>query len=411
MNEVRQRLKNIREVKGLVNPDQTWVAKNRKLLFQQISNSRVQVEKPVVVDTIHAFLYQFRSSAFFQTLKPTLTALSIAIMATVGWIASVSASFNSLPGDRLWVVKRVAQNTEIAVKSIGASEAQKVQLQMNLAKSRVEDIKKTVSQRLGSENTAADKQKTVEDLNVAVRDVQDAVKSVSESITTQAKTTSKDNPQQVVETVKDVTKGTSDMTKTLVSTVVSSTAASGEVAKQVLETVRVVNQASINAAEAVIQQQDQVAKVGETNTVKNIVSERVVDLVKTTDAIKADLKSSLGLPANKMVSSSSDITLTIQTATGTTSVVIPAGDNKTNNLEKSVANNIKNNVSSTIPVNLLQEADKQTATVHDSAAEIKKNIDSGNLQDAINQLKDLNNTAEITQKILMETKQKVEDSR
>lgn len=413
MNHIRQQLKQIRDAKGLVNPDSFWVAQNRAKLLQQISNTTTRIEKPVLIDKIRAFGYQVKSSNFFRTLRPALTALGIAVMATGGWIASVSASFNSLPGDRLWIVKRVAQNTEVAVKSFGASESQKVQLQLDLAKSRVDDIKKTVTQKLSPGTTEADKEKVAKDLTVAVKDIQDAVKSVSESVTNQAKTTSKDNPQQVVETVKDVTKGTNDMAKTLVSTVASSTAAGGDVAKQVLETVKVVNQTSINVVEAVVQQQDQSKKVGETNTVKNIVSEKVADLVNTTEAIKQDLKTSLGAPAdNKMVSSTAanSITLTIPTATGTASVVIPDGKNRSNSLEKIVSSGT-NSVSTTLSVDVLKAVDQKTADVHNSAAEVKKDIDSGNLQEAINKLKDLNETAVSAQQTLVETQKIVQDKK
>lgn len=417
MNEVKRQLKSIRNVNGLANPDSVWVSQNRARLLQQINNTVTPVEKLTVVNSIQAVWFQLRSSHAFQTMRPTLTALGIAVMATGGWIASVSASYNSLPGDRLWIVKRVAQNTEIAVKSFGASDQQKVQLRLDLAKSRVDDIKKTVIQKLSSdsnkEENKDEKAKTVKDLNVAVQDVQDAVKSVSDTVTNQAKTTSKDNPQQVVDTVKDVARGTNDIAKTLVSTVASSTVAGGDVTKQVLETVKVVNQTSINAVEAVVQQQDQVSKVGETNTVKNIVSEKVVDLVKNTEAMKEDLRTSLGIPTDpsKTVSSTptNSITLTIPTATGTTSIVLPDGKDKANSLEKIVSANTS--TSTTVPVTLLQQADKQTSDVHDSAAEIKKKIDDGNLQGAVNQLRDLNNSAVNTQQILAETKKQVQDTR
>lgn len=376
MNQVKRQLKEVKKINGLVNPDRSWIVSNRARLIQQISNTVIPVEKPVIVDRVHAFWFQVKSSATFKVMRPVLTALSVAALATGGWIASVSASFNSLPGDRLWAVKRVAQNTEIAVKSLGASNDRKVQLQLNLAKSRVDDIKKAVAQKL-SDTSRDVREKTAKDLNVATQDVQAAVKEVSANVVDQAKVaTTKDNQMQVVETVKDVTKDTNALAKELTSTIASSTAGGVEVTKQVLETVRVVNQTGINAVEVVVRNQAELTKSGgETGAAKNIVSEKVVDLVQSTEALKAV-------------------------------VVLPVSSKPIENLEK-----VLPNASSSVPINLIKEVEQKiitTTSTRESEIEIKKNIDSGNLQEAVNGLRELNETTVTAQQLLVETKTKVE---
>ena len=324
MKQLKHNLKTIKNLGNNVNPDLVWVAESRVRLIQQISNTVVPVEKPVVVDTAHAFWFQFRSSAMVRVLRPAMTALGVAALATGGWIASVSASVNSLPGDRLWVVKRVAQNTEVAVKSIGATENEKVQLQLNLAKNRVDDIKKAFGKKLAPDASTEDREKATKDVNTAVKDVQAAVKEVSSNVSDQVNdTTKKDTALEMVETVKGVAKDTNALAKDLVSTVASSTSAGVEVTKQVIQTVKLVNQTGISAVEAVINQETQLAKSGEANNVKNIVAEKVVDLVQSTEALKNDLKTSLGVPSTSVKMSEVPLLLTVPTPTGTAVVALP----------------------------------------------------------------------------------------
>ncbi len=395
MKHLKEQLKTIKLSQSQVNPDQAWVVSQRARLVQQISNTVVPVAKPVVVDTARALWYHLRSSSTIRLLRPTLTALTVALLATGGWIASVSASFNSLPGDRLWAIKRVAQKTEVAVKSIGATENEKVQLQLNLAKSWVDDIKKTVSQKLAVESDPDDRAKAEKDLSVAVKDVQDAVKEVSVNVNVQAKDSiTKENAVEVVETAKGVAKDTTVLVKELNSTVASSTLANVEVTKQVIETIKLVNETSISAVETVV-------RTGEPNDVKNIVSEKVVDLVQSTEAIKNDVKNTLGVPMQALATSTTKILE--NSASTTRSAILPTTNQKTDSLEKALSS-----TSTTTASDLIKEADAKTLVVNNSAVEIKKNIDSNNLEQALKNLKDLNQNAASAQQSLVDTKTKAQ---
>ena len=394
MKRLEQELRAIKTIQSQVNPDQSWVVSERARMVQQISNTVVPVAKPVAVDTVHALWFQLRSSDTIRFLRPTLTALSVALLATGGWIASVSASFNSLPGDRLWAIKRVAQKTEVAVKSIGATENEKVQLQLNLAKSRVDDIKKTVSQKLAVESNPDDRAKAEKDLSVAVKDVQDAVKEVSVNVNVQAQdSVKKENSVEVVETAKGVAKDTTVLIKELNSATASSSLANVEVTKQVIETIKLVNETSISAIETVI-------KTGEPKDVKNIVSEKVVDLVQSTEAIKNDVKNSLGLP--QLVIEVKNNEVASITATGTAQV-LSTTNQKTQSLEKSLSF-----TTTTTASDLIKDADAKTLVVNNSAVEIKKNIDSNNLEEALKNLKSLNQDAASAQQSLVDTKTKAQ---
>lgn len=398
MKHLKHNLQAIKTLGNGINPDPVWVETSRARLLSQISNTVVPVEKPVVVDTARAFWFQFQSSAAMRAVRPALTALGVAALATGGWIASVSASVNSLPGDRLWAVKRVAQNTELAVRSFGATQDEKVHLQLNLAKNRTNDIKKAFTEKLSPEASPKDREKAVKDLSVAVKDVQLAVREVSVNVTDQVKENGKTKTLESVETVKGVAKDTTEIAKSLASTVSVSASSGAEVTKQVLETVKVVNQTGINAVEAVVKDHSGLAESGESNNVKNIVSEKVVDLVQSTEALKNDLKNSLGIatPAIK-TDTATTLVLTVPTATGTAVVSLPLAAEV-----KQISKTLPESPSSS--ANLIKDAEQKTADIHQSAVEIKKSIDSGDLQDAVNRLKDLNETVVITQQQLVENK-------
>ncbi len=397
MKRLKEQLRAIKTSNSQVNPDQSWVVSQRVRLVQQISNTVVPVTKPIVVNTASALWFNLRSNNTVRFLRPVMTALSVALLATSGWIASVSASFNSLPGDRLWAIKRVAQKTEVAVKSIGATENEKVQLQLNLAKSRVDDIKKTVSQKLTSESDPRDRAKAEKDLSVAVHDVQDAVKEVTVNVNVQAKdSATKDNSVEIVATAKGVAKDTTVLVKELNSSVASSTLANVEVTKQMIETIKLVNETSISAIETVI-------KTGEPKDVKSVVSEKVVDLVQSTEAIKIDVKNSLGLvtpvTASTTTKTSESLAATNLGGTNFPAIVIPVTNQKTESLEKALSS-----TTSTMASDLIKDADAKTLVVNNSAVEIKKNIDSNDLVEALRNLKDLNQSAASAQQSLVDTK-------
>ena len=56
--------------------------------------------------------------------------------------------------------------------------------------------------------------------------------------------------------------------------------------------------------------------------------------------------------------------------------------------------------------NVIKDAEQKTADIHQSAVDIKKSIDSGNLQEAVNKLRDLNETVVTTQQKIVENTNK-----
>lgn len=405
MKALKKQLRLIKNYDDLVNPDPIWVARNKEVLMRQIKNTvREEARIPEWRMKVNEHLYFFKSFHVLSHFKPALTALLVALLATGGWIASVSAAFNTVPGDRLWGVKRAAQKTEVMVKSIGASEQKKAQLQLDLAKSRAKEIKKSVEDHTTVKSQEVQK-KTTEDLNIAVKDVKEAVAAAAESVNTQVKTVISIDPTVALKMVKDAAKDTSEITKSLAASVSQANNVDASVTKEVIETVKVVNNTSLATMEAVVTQVAVSSTLDTVSQAKNLINDKLVEMIKTNEEIRQDVKDV------KDSIASSTLNIDNKTPSGQTEKNDKKEDKLVSTSTVPVAVINTSSTASVIPVvavssttALIKEAEQKTQVIQDSAGEIKKIIDNGNLQEAVSKLKTMNEAAGTVQQILVDTK-------
>lgn len=443
MREVIEQLKQLRASENQVNPGSDWVAENRARLLAQIGNTVARAEHNK--NGREDFAYRLRETFFvikttpaMRVFKPALTALVVAIVAMSGWIASVSASFNSIPGDKLWTVKRAAQKTEMAVKSIVASEQEKAELHLRLAKNRAEDIKKAVQKSVAEKLSLIDgavvsakdqvaakekKEKTEKDLTVAARDLAQAVQSASVVANEQVKNAAKQDPKGAVELVKDVTKNNGEIIKSLKETVVEVGTSAPAVTREVIETVKSVNNSTLSTVEAVVNASSTIIGV-EGAAVKSIVSDKLAEITQTAK----DMKQSMEIVKDAIVIAEAGTSASTASTTHALSPVnklqpalvssslkigVPNAVSATSGLVVDIlvaSSTIRENASSTSALfNKVKEAEAQTTVMQESIGEIKKNIDAGNLQEAVSRLKGLNETAGTAEKLIVETKKQIFD--
>ncbi len=172
-------LKGIKNENGQLNPDRSWVAKNRAELVENIKlSANVEVEneavKPNVFDTISESLHIFVPSRVLSVARSSLTILLIGTIAVSGWIASVSASVDSLPGDTLYGVKMAAEKTELIVASVIGSDEDEVTTILKHASTRVDEY-----QRSESTEQATEAIKSLKEKIVSTQDSLDKVNSKS----------------------------------------------------------------------------------------------------------------------------------------------------------------------------------------------------------------------------------------
>lgn len=168
--------KNLREFdRGLVTPDKDWVKQNRELLLSQIKNTTTETkaEKFAVKDIWQVLSVLMPRSLVYGVARPLSVILVVAVVATSGWIATVDASHNALPGDWLYPVKRAAEKTKTVAASLVGGEEAEAKARVENAKIRAEEVKKIV------QDASGEKKEKVKD---TINDLKEEIGSVNENL-------------------------------------------------------------------------------------------------------------------------------------------------------------------------------------------------------------------------------------
>lgn len=215
-----KKLNNLKQ--GEVKPREEWLKTNREILLSQIRNT-MPSEKQGVFDTLWLGMSIFvPQKLVFGVVRPMAVLLIVALVGTSGWIATVDASYESLPGDWLYSAKRVVEKTQMVAASLVGSKVSETKLHSEFAKRRAAEIKQVV---LGDdpqrESRAAE---TVADLKTEIKAVSDQLEEI--------KTTTEEGQAEAVQEIQknadlinndlkaakdDLTTGTSTASKDLTS--------------------------------------------------------------------------------------------------------------------------------------------------------------------------------------------------
>ncbi len=177
-----------------VQPDSTWVAKNREQLLQKIGGSKVvRVSFVERLRVIVRSVVPMPARSFLR--GPIAAALSGIGLIVGGSMASVSASEQSVPGDLLFPVKLVSEQTRLV---FATDKKEKVRLKGEFVSRRVEEIKKIV------QTDVAKKPERLKEATEILRRDLDTVKN-------QLSEVSGDKPTERVEVAKIVDKAGTDV--------------------------------------------------------------------------------------------------------------------------------------------------------------------------------------------------------
>ena len=172
--ELKKKLKGLKTRDGRVNPDKEWVIKSKIDLMNSISNSSLVVNEKVGLKKMNSFIDLFVPKEFFLYVRPLAISALAFIIVVGGWIAGVSASQDSLPGDVLWGVKLAGEKTRLVIASVGGSKEKEAGLHLEFASNRAEEIKEVVSKE--------ESVKKVESINTAVDSLKKSMESASKSL-------------------------------------------------------------------------------------------------------------------------------------------------------------------------------------------------------------------------------------
>ncbi|MFA6547764.1 MAG: DUF5667 domain-containing protein [Candidatus Magasanikbacteria bacterium] len=190
---------------GEVKPRQEWLENNRALLLSQIKNTVTPEVQKLNFDSIWNTMSLFVPRALvFNVVRPIAVLLVVSIVATSGWVASVDASYNALPGDFLYPAKRASEKTQVTVAGMIGSKKSETILHSEFAKRRASETKQLVASK--------DPQKQ-EKVKESIQDLKNEIANVNQNLE-EIKIASANNAVSA-DVVKDVKQDTEQVKNTL----------------------------------------------------------------------------------------------------------------------------------------------------------------------------------------------------
>jgi hypothetical protein len=201
--QIIRQLKNLKQSE--VTPRPEWLKADRARLLSQISNT-VKTEKTNPWNNIWLGMSIFLPKRFvFSVVRPIAILLIVTMVGTSGWIATVDASYRSLPGDWLYPAKRVVEKTQLVTAAIIGAKKTEARLHSEFAKRRADEIKTVIK------STDPEVQKRVasvvkdltEEINSANAKLDKLISTQTEGTAEMAKEVQK-NTEQISNLLKEV---------------------------------------------------------------------------------------------------------------------------------------------------------------------------------------------------------------
>ncbi|MFA6485980.1 MAG: DUF5667 domain-containing protein [Candidatus Magasanikbacteria bacterium] len=203
-NNLKSQLKALKH--SQVNPSSDWLNSNRALLLSQIKNT-VSADRPTEkfnLNNIWSLLSVFvPQTLVFNFVRPIAVLLIVALVGTSGWVATVDASYESLPGEWLYPAKRAVEKTQVTIASVTGDKNSEAKLHAEFAKRRATEVKKIMT----AEKPASAKvvQDTVQDLKTEIQNVNSKLNAIkSDAVAGNAQNVSADTVKEVKTTTDEV---------------------------------------------------------------------------------------------------------------------------------------------------------------------------------------------------------------
>ena len=201
-NLIKQ-LKKIGQTKAGGHAREAWVRDTRAELMAKAENDLREMPKVKTGDVKQLALALDMGTGWQKSFRPVVAAVVAVILVFGGWTATVSASYNSLPGERLYSVKIFNEGTQI---SLTPTKESKTKMRMDFAGRRLDEVAKLV------ESPVTEKEKRIEDaMNLFKKNIEDVEKDLDEIKT-------KKNSKKAVDVAKDVDRKAEEYEKTIKET-------------------------------------------------------------------------------------------------------------------------------------------------------------------------------------------------
>lgn len=372
--QLKHQLKELGSVHKSINPSGLWIEENKKRLMAQITNTVGAQSTVSVKSSFKKLVRTFLPTQFLAVMRPAFTAAMVLVLAFAGWAASVSASFNSLPGDVLWNVKVAAEKTDIALTT---SKEEKIKKQLEYNERRVDEVK-TVFENNDKKSTDKNRDAAKKELAKVKESVKDAVKSADDAVRETAQTdpdkavqlalvvgNKADNISAGLDELKEVADKTGDAE--LVQQVVDTAKETSETAYIPVKSVLEISTQPIVVEDAKVQEE-----------VKQLVSVKLDGLLENNLKVMQIVQGDVG---------SGSATSTHNAPAGTSTSTT---DTQANNLP----------VTEPLSAEVINKITSTTQAIEKSAQEVRGLIEEGKLEEAIDRIQNLDQITNDAEAIL-----------
>ncbi len=378
MSKFKSQFKDLNALSHHIVPSKEWVHANREKLLRQIQNSNAFEKRNM--SFLSMLEFWMPKSKFLAPMRFALVMLVIFGMTIGSWIAGVSASNQSLPGDVLYKVKIASENTQLALTAFdGEKQAEnKAKLQLQFAERRSKEVKQLVAKQ--KPEATVHVQPTIQKLQETIKDAQITLKEVK-----------KESNENVLDLAKTVTEATSVIAKDLKEVTENSPAKNAETAgivKQVVEATKVVNDTGLQAIEVVLNDK-MVVDATSKQEIKELVQEKVNILVQNIEDSK------VAVEEVKQFSLGATTTFEVKLNVSSTAFNMVPSTQVSNSSTTTVQSEDVKKAGETI-----KEADKV-------ASELKVLLQENHVTEAIEKAKTLNSLTTETQQAIVDSKVKV----
>lgn len=358
---LKEQLKNLKNEHVSPRPD--WLKSDRARLLSQISNT-MPMKKVGAWDNIWLGVsILLPQQIVVGIVRPLVVLLIVALVGTSGWVATVDASYEALPGDWLYPAKRAVEKTKLKAATILGNESSATKLHAEFAVRRASEVKSVVKKTSGVDSNTVSE--VVNDLKTEIKTVNTKLEEIK-------------NNQGSAEVAREVQKNTEQIQSALKEVkddLASTTSTEGQVIVQEI-------------TEAKNMAKDTTVKTVEVLVAKHQTGE--VSKEEVANAIGKTLDDAVGeMNENKQSLDNVKIVMDIMTqnisASGTASSTDAAAEMFNSAKVQTAEAAVKTNEAA-------EQIDKK-------AGEIKSLVESGDLSQAISAMKEMNETAKEAGKI------------
>lgn len=254
-------------------PRESWKKQTREALLARVISDIESAPTPVgarfAVSEWARLVFPHDFSRL--VLKPAMLSMALLATALGGWVTTVSASYSSLPGDRLYGVKLAAERAQA---SLVMNDADRAKLRVEFMARRVDEVAKI------AETPGADK---AEKVQVAVKKIKEEATTVQAEL--EALKNSK--PDSAADVAKLVDRKTGEMQSVLEQTVREIPEAVGEVQ----EARTLVTNTSVKAVAVLVETQN----AGSVQITADAVKEKVEERINAAAATTPEAREALGV--------------------------------------------------------------------------------------------------------------------